>query len=456
MQNQGSGMSESLQDTASFQAAGEVAGEAAWPAVFSLALGVFSLVTAEFLPASLLTPMAATFGASEALVGQAVTVTAAAALVAALVAAVVTRGLDRRLVLMGFSVLLVASNLLVALAPDLTVLLLARVLLGAALGGFWSMATAVAMRLVPPALLPRALSMIFSGVSIATIVAAPLGAWLGHLFGWRSVFLLAMAIGVVTLLFQAATLPRLASIGEARLRTLADVLLRPGIGLGILCCVLVFGGHFALFTFIRPYLEDVADLGIDTMALVLLGFGIANFAGTLIAGLLLERSLRLTLTLMPLVIGGAALALAGLHARGAVGRARAADGAVGHGVRRGAGRLVDMARARSARRGGERRRIAGRGRAACHRLRRCRGRRDVRPVRRCRRLRRRRPCAAADRGADLFRAAPEGVIGGCRLLGEAYRTRHVVYHMRGVLAVIALQAARESAHGQQPQHTQCR
>ncbi|WP_428376833.1 MFS transporter [Lichenicoccus sp.] len=288
--------------------------EPAWFAVFSLALGVFSLVTAEFLPASLLTPMAATFGASEALVGQAVTVTAATALVAALLAAVVTRRMDRRLVLMGFSVLLIASNLLVALAPDLMVLLLARVLLGAALGGFWSMATAVAMRLVPPALLPRALSMIFSGVSIATIVAAPVGAWLGHLFGWRSVFLLAMAIGVVTLLFQAASLPRLASIGEARLRTLTEVLLRPGIGLGMLCSVLVFGGHFALFTYIRPYLEDVAGVGINTMALILLGFGIANFAGTLIAGLLLERSLRLTLTVMPLVIGAAGLALAGLHA----------------------------------------------------------------------------------------------------------------------------------------------
>ena len=288
--------------------------EPAWFAVFSLALGVFSLVTAEFLPASLLTPMAATLGISEALVGQAVTVTAAAALVSALVAAVVTRGLDRRLVLMGFSVLLVASNLLVALAPDLTVLLMARLLLGVALGGFWSMATAVAMRLVPPPLVPRALSVIFSGVSLATIVAAPVGAWLGDLYGWRSVFLLAMGIGLVTLLFQMATLPRLASIGTGRLRTLGEVLVRPGIGLGMLCAVLVFGGHFALFTYIRPFLEDVAGVGIDTMALILLGFGIANFAGTLVAGLLLERSLRLTLTLMPLVIGVAGLALATLHA----------------------------------------------------------------------------------------------------------------------------------------------
>ena len=288
--------------------------EPAWSAVFSLALGVFSLVTAEFLPVSLLTPMAASFGVSEALVGQAVTVTAAAALVSALVVAVVTRGLDRRLVLMGFSVLLIASNLFVALAPNLTALLLARLLLGVALGGFWSMATAVAMRLVPPPLVPRALSLVFSGVSIATIVAAPVGAYLGHRYGWRSVFLLGMGIGMVTLLFQMATLPRLASTGTARLRTLTEVLLRPGIRLGMLCAVLVFGSHFELFTYIRPFLEDVVGVGIDAMALMLLGFGVANFAGTLIAGLLLERSLRMTLMLMPLVIGAAGLALAILPA----------------------------------------------------------------------------------------------------------------------------------------------
>ena len=284
--------------------------EPAWSAVVSLALGVFSLVTAEFLPASLLTPMAATLALPEALVGQAVTVTAAAALVAALVVGVVTRGLDRRVVLMGFSVLLVASNLLVAVATNLTALLLARVLLGVALGGFWSMATAIAMRLVPPALVPRALSVVFSGVSLATVVAAPVGAYLGHLTGWRTVFLLAAAIGVLTLLAQLAFLPRLASDGTARMSTLLEVTRRPGFAFGMLCTVLVFGGHFALFTYIRPYLEDVAHLGIDTLTLLLLAFGAANFAGTLIAGVLLERSLRLTLALMPLVIGSAALLLA--------------------------------------------------------------------------------------------------------------------------------------------------
>lgn len=288
--------------------------QASWPAVFALALGVFGLVTAEFLPASLLTPIARDLGISEALAGQAVTTTAVVAFFAGLLAAVATRGLDRRQVLMGFSTLLVLSNLLVAFAPNLLLLLLARVLLGVALGGFWSMATAVAMRLVPPALVSRALSVVFSGVSVATIVAVPLGSYLGGLYGWRTVFLLAAGIGVVTLLVQATTLPRLANLGSARLGTLVDVLRRPGIALGMVCVVLVFSGHFGLFTYVRPFLESVGGVNVEGIALTLMGFGLANFAGTLLAGVLIERSLRLTLALMPLLIAAAGLGLAGLHA----------------------------------------------------------------------------------------------------------------------------------------------
>lgn len=281
----------------------------AWMAVFSLAMGVFGLLTAEYLPASLLTPMAAELGVSEALAGQAVTVTAAVALFAGLLVPGLTRGFDRRVVLLGFSMLMIASNLLVALSPNLLVLLVMRVLLGLALGGFWSMAAAVAMRLVPASRLPRALSIIFSGIAVGTVVAVPLGSYMGGLYGWRSAFLAAAAVGVVTLCFQWFTLPRMAPRSVVRLRTVLDVLLRPGIAVGMLGCVLAHTGHFALFTYIRPFLESSAGIGTDGLALLLLGFGVANFAGTLLAGWLMERSLRATLALMPGLVGVAALAL---------------------------------------------------------------------------------------------------------------------------------------------------
>jgi predicted MFS family arabinose efflux permease len=299
-------MSERLQGTIVM----DVPDEPAWPAVVSLTLGVFSLVTAEFLPASLLTPMAVALHVSQGVAGQAVTATATVALIAGLLAAVVTRGMDRRLVLIGFSVMLIASDLLVATARDLPALLMARILLGIALGGFWSMATAVAMRLVPGTLVPRALSLVFSGVSAATIVAVPMGSYLGSQIGWRSVFLLGACIGLVTLLVQVVTLPRLPATGAARLSTLVTVLLRPHIGIGMVCTVLVFTGHFGLFTYIRPFLQNASGIRADGLSLLLLGFGLANFFGTFLAGFLLQRDLRATLALMPFLIGLAGLLLA--------------------------------------------------------------------------------------------------------------------------------------------------
>ncbi|WP_312949182.1 MFS transporter [Superficieibacter sp.] len=281
----------------------------AWMAVFSLAMGVFGLLTAEYLPASLLTPMAQGLGVSEALAGQAVTVTAGVALFAGLLVPGLTRSIDRRTVLLMFSTLMIASNLLVAFSSSLLVLLLMRILLGIALGGFWSMAAAVAMRLVPSALLPRALSIIFSGVAVGTVVAVPLGSYMGGLFGWRSAFIAAAAVGAVTLVFQFMTLPALPPHKPSRLRTVLEVLLRPGIAMGMLGCVLVHTGHFALFTYVRPFLESTSGVSAQGLALMLLGFGIANFAGTLLAGWLLERLPRGTLVLMPALVGAAALAL---------------------------------------------------------------------------------------------------------------------------------------------------
>lgn len=285
-------------------AAGTGADKPAWGAVVSMALGVFSLVTAEFLPASLLTPIAAELNITEGAAGQAVTATAVVGMVASLLITPFARSIDRRHLMMFFSLLLILSNLLVAFAPGMTLLLIGRVLLGAALGGFWAMATAVTMRLVPPVLVPRALSMIFSGVSAATIVAAPLGSYLGALVGWRAVFVMTAGLGLAALVMQFISLPKLKPTGTASLRTLGEVLARPGIALGIAAATLVFAGHFAFFTYLRPFLEADATAGIEVVSSVLLGFGLANFLGTLLAGPLIAYSLRLTLTLMPLLLAG--------------------------------------------------------------------------------------------------------------------------------------------------------
>lgn len=279
----------------------------AWRAVWSLGLGVFGLITAEFLPASLLTPMASSLGVTEGVAGQTVTATALVALVTGLLITSATKSIDRRWVLMFFTFLQIISSLLVAFAPSLQVLLMGRLLLGVAIGGFWAISTATAMRLVPARDVPKALSIIFAGVSIATVVAAPLGSFLGSLIGWRNVFILCVVPGVLALLWQLWVLPSMRPENGGSLRTLLHVLRRPGMIGGLLATIFIFSGHFAFFTYLRPFLETVGRASVETISLILLGFGLANFVGTSIAGHLLARNLRLTLALVPFGMGVLAL-----------------------------------------------------------------------------------------------------------------------------------------------------
>lgn len=279
----------------------------AWRAVWSLGLGVFGLITAEFLPASLLTPMASSLGVTEGVAGQTVTATALVALVTGLLITSATKSIDRRWVLMFFTFLQIISSLLVAFAPSLQVLLMGRLLLGVAIGGFWAMSTATAMRLVPARDVPKALSIIFAGVSIATVVAAPLGSFLGSLIGWRNVFILCVVPGVLALLWQLWVLPSMRPENGGSLRTLLHVLRRPGMIGGLLATIFIFSGHFAFFTYLRPFLETVGRASVETISLILLGFGLANFVGTSIAGHLLARNLHLTLALVPFSMGVLAL-----------------------------------------------------------------------------------------------------------------------------------------------------
>lgn len=292
----------------------EAAAAPEWTAVLSLAMGVFGLVTAEFLPASLLTPIAADLGVSAGAAGQAVTATALTGTFAGVFMPILTRHYDRRLVMWALTSLLVISGVVAAAATNLTTLLAARLLLGIGIGGFWSMMAAMAMRLVPGRLLPRALSIVFTGVSIATISAAPIGAYLGALYGWRTVFALSAAIGALTLLIQMVTLPKLPPQSKPNLRTLLELLRRPSVRLVVATILIAISGHFAGFTYVRPFLEQVPALKIEIISLALLAYGAGGFFGNLVGAAITARSAQVSV-----VVGSGLTALTafGLVAFGA-------------------------------------------------------------------------------------------------------------------------------------------
>jgi DHA1 family purine ribonucleoside efflux pump-like MFS transporter len=298
-------MSDSLSATADAELVCIVPEErtAAWPAVFALAMGVFALVSAEFLPASVLTSIAADLSISVGAAGQTVTVTSLVGVAAAIFTPIVTSRFDRRLVLWSLLSLLALSSLVTALANGFVMLLAARFLLGLALGGFWSMAPALTLRLVPAQSVPRALALISAGVSAAFIGGGPLGAYLDSLIGWRMVFGLSAGLAGVALLALLATMPPLPPQAAPRLGTLGILFARPSIRLMLISVLVIISGQFTGFTYIRPFLEQAPQLSVGAITIVLLGYGLGNVVGNFAGGVVAGRGVKLAIVSFALVIG---------------------------------------------------------------------------------------------------------------------------------------------------------
>ena len=284
-------------------------GTAHWPAVFSLFMGVTSLIAAEFIPVSLLTPIARDLAITEGMAGQTVTAVGVFAVLTSLFLSPLTRGMDRRPILLTFSLLLVISNLLVALATDYAVLLAGRGILGICVGGFWSLASAVTLQLVPAKDVPRALSVVYAGVSVATILALPLASSLGQLIGWRNVFFLGGALGAAAFVWQLLALPSLPERGGSGFGGLSALLRRSWVLAGIGGTVCSYGGYHVFFTYLRPFLEHDLTLSAGALSSTLLAFGVANCAGTFLAGAFLGKHFRRTMYAIPLVLAAVAVLL---------------------------------------------------------------------------------------------------------------------------------------------------
>lgn len=284
-----------------------------WGGVFAMSLCVFALIASEFMPVSLLTPMAAELQVSEGMVGQGIAISGLFAVITSLSVSTVAGSLNRKTLLLGLTALMAASGALVALAPGYPLFMVGRALIGVVIGGFWSMSAATAMRLVPTHRVPRALAIFNGGNALATVLAAPLGSYLGSVIGWRGAFLCLVPVALLALVWQGISLPSmpvertggrsggiLAVFAGFRNRTVAW---------GMAACGSFFMGQFMLFTYIRPFLETVTRVDVATVSLVLLVIGAAGFAGTMLIGRFLGKGLYRTLLAIPVLMAAIAALL---------------------------------------------------------------------------------------------------------------------------------------------------
>lgn len=282
---------------------------AAWGAVLSMALCVAMLIASEFMPVSLLTPMAEGLGATTGQTGQAISISGLFAVAASMLITTAAGTLNRKSVLVAMTALMLLSLVLVAAAPNFAMLMVGRTLLGICIGGFWALATAVIMRLVPERDVPRALALMYGGQAIAAAFAAPIGSYLGEMFGWRAVFWALTPIVAGNLVWHMVALPSLPARQRQDFQTMFGLLKRPYFLRGLIAAMLTWGSAFTMFTYLRPFLEQVTGVGVTTLSVLLLILGSAGFVGTWAAGRFVSGNVAPLLRVPALLMGGCTLGL---------------------------------------------------------------------------------------------------------------------------------------------------
>ncbi|NWK87741.1 MFS transporter [Raoultella terrigena] len=266
-----------------------------WTAVIAVGLATFSVVTTEMLPVGLLTSIAETLSITTGSAGLMISLPALLAALFAPFVVIASGGIDRRWILCGLLALLVIANLASALAPNLILMLAARILVGFCMGGIWAIAGGLASRLVPQNATGLATSIIFGGVAAASVLGVPLGAFIGDAIGWRRAFGIMAIFSALVLVFHLAVIPSLPVTGSANISQFITQLGNRKIQTGLFLTLLLVTGHFVAFTFVRPLLISVSGVDTQWIGAILFAYGAAGIAGNFLAGIAAARCTTFTL-----------------------------------------------------------------------------------------------------------------------------------------------------------------
>lgn len=283
-------------------------------ALYALTAGAFGIGTTEFVIMGLLLQVAADLHVTLAAAGLLITGYALGVFVGAPLLTAATSRLPRKTALVALMLIFTVGNLVSALAPNYTVLMIARVITSLAHGTFFGVGAVVATGLVAQDRKASAISIMFTGLTVATLLGVPAGAWLGHAYGWRAAFWAVTAIGVVATTIIALLVP--ADRGDAapihffeELRGIANT----QVLLGLLMTVLGFAGVFTVFTYIQAILTSVTGFAESAVSPILLVFGGGLVIGNLLGGRFADRRLTPTLigslAILAVVLGAMTFAL---------------------------------------------------------------------------------------------------------------------------------------------------
>lgn len=265
-----------------------------WLAIFILAISTFTIVTTELAPVGLLTPMAKGFGVSEAQIGLTVTIYAWIGALSAILASILLGNIAKRRLLILLIMILLASNVLSAVSGSYGMLLISRVIGAFAHGSFWAIIGATAVAIVPPKYIGVATSIVFGGVSAASVFGVPLSNYIGIVWGWHHAFWLMTGLSVISFVGILIFIPQVNANSTIGVDSLKKVFKSPILWKIYISTLLVITAHFSAFTYIEPWLQTQKLFSISHIPMALLIFGIAGLLGNFITGMTIDKHLKPT------------------------------------------------------------------------------------------------------------------------------------------------------------------
>ncbi len=281
-----------------------------WLALFVLALSTFNIVTTELAPIGLLTPMANTLATSESYVGMTVSLYAWVGALSALVASVFLGAVGKKNLLIALSIVLAVSNGLAASAETFENLMLARVIGAVAHGAFWSIIGVSAASIVPSNYIGLATSIVFGGVSVASVFGVPISNYIGMHIGWRSAFMVMSGLSVLSLVGIASLVPQISEKSSVGIGAIKAVFKSSSLIKVYFATILTISAHFTAFTYIEPMLNSLTHISEEFVPVLLLVFGVAGIAGNVITALFIDKHLK-TIAVLSVLFAASMLVLIG-------------------------------------------------------------------------------------------------------------------------------------------------
>lgn len=271
-------------------------------ALLALAVAAFGIGTTEFVIMGLLPDVARDLSISIPRAGLLITGYALGVVFGAPILAVATANMPRKATLLGMTLMFILGNVLCALAPDYLSLMAARVITALCHGAFFGIGSVVAAGLVAPNKRAQAISMMFTGLTLANVLGVPLGTALGQFAGWRSTFWAVAVIGLIALAAQIVWLPKVIPMEKSNLAREFRVLRKLNVLLALAMSVMASTSLFSVFTYIAPILQDVTGIGPHAVTLMLLLFGVGLTGGSMLGGRLADTRLLPALVAMALAV----------------------------------------------------------------------------------------------------------------------------------------------------------